>query len=392
MTSRENTLNNFAYATLSSPSEIDYERLAKWFRDNSIIAGLQSIDKKMYNIILPVQYSDQGALVGVVSNDKDLDFRLVDDQLALLLGREFSADVVVHDGFNYSADWSGVDTKLKVENKPLYIVGKMAPESSLQVAYSVRQSVEYAGVQRLAVWRLKESLRWHDLQLLPLELPAYIFDYDHIKVLHKMIAEPIIVTREGSMNMSYISADAFKPGTAAHKTFTEIMNHALLPGGSIDVLLSAGIIKKSQVKAAVKAQASKSHSVFIREFAKILDIPTEITNHIIDETMPEHTKIAKVSGWLKWAAGTVDTYAYEPDPNAGPLKKINAYIGARPLLDWTYMILESLIGLYLAYFFLFASDSESRVWWYYVLGGIGFALAVEGIVGLANRIRRSRKK
>lgn len=389
---RDDFFERYAFGTISSPTDLTTTDLVDWFTDNSIVAGLWTLDDKNFEFIVPINPNDY-EFVYTVDKNGEIDDSLLIEQLAVLIAKRFSVDVTINESAILKADWSDQKDTVETKDKPAYVISSATPESAMQTAHSMRQSIEYGSVGKLSVWRFTEPAGWFEYTLMPYELPMYVFDEGSIAIRNKIMREPIQLRREGALLLS-MSDDAHHPmkSKPVAKMLEEIKNYRLRPGGDIDGLISSGTIKKPQVESLVRAiELSDSDNEFIHGVGKVFDIPDVALDHITHGTMPENTRIVKVSSWWKLFAKSMEEYSYEPDPNAGPMKRFYAYVSGRPLVDWAFMTAEVVIGAVIVYSTLTNGELNEMMWWHYVLIVIGALLISEGVTGMVIRLRRSLK-
>ena len=388
---KDTFFDNYAFGTIASPEKIDTDELLTWFRDHDIIAGVARTDKHTYEFYLPMfenPYVEDKTLIGTVTPEGDLDFKLLSDQIALELANDFSADVYMDSASYDFADWSDEPKEEPPRKSATYIISKAPSESAMNYAHTIKQTVEYTRVNKLSLWKYKDYGAWYDYGFMPRELPAFIFVDGFLMVQYKTMSEPIYLHPTDRMRMSYHEvSDASWEDNRAGVAMEEISNAELRPGGDIDALIRAGVLKKSRAEQLLDV-LSGDQKDFVAGICKVFDLPGEIAQHITAGTMPENSQTAKVSSWFKLMSRTVEEYAYEPDPNAGPFKRLAAYISARPLLDWTWMIGELALGAVMAHYFLISQLGASQPWWHYLLGVIGVFFILESLIGMYVTIRR----
>lgn len=389
---KDTFFDNYAFGTIASPDNIETDELLAWFRDHDIVAGVaRTSDNHTYEFYVPMfenPFIEDKTLVGTVTPDGDLDFKLLSDQFALELANDFSADVYMDSASYDFADWSDEPREGLTRKTNTYIISKAPPESAMNYAHTIKQTVEYARLNKFSLWKSKDYGAWYDYGFMPRELPAFIFVDGFLMIQYKAMSDPIHLYPTDRIKMSYHEIpDASWEGNRAGVAMEEISNTQLRPGGGMDTLIRAGILKKSRVEMLLDV-LSGDQKDFVAGTCKVFDLPPEIAEHITADTMPEGSQTAKVSGWFKLFSRTIEEYAYEPDPHAGPIKRFYAHISARPLLDWTWMIGELAIGIVMAYYFLISQLSTSQPWWHYLLGVIGVFFIIESLIGMHLAIKR----
>lgn len=388
---KDTFFDNYAFGTIASPDNIEIDELLAWFRDHDIIAGVTPVDTDAYEFYVPMLQTPDSdkTLIGVVTPDGNFDFKLLASQLAFDLAKKFSANVFIAGDGDDFADWTHAPkTKELPRNIADYMVSKAPSESAMMYAHTAKRTVEYARLNNLSLWRTKEYGAWYDHSFMPRELPAFIFGYGYVQIQYRALGEPAYFDLTGRIKLSHHESNriAWK-GTRAERAMEVIANYQLRTGSDIDNLIRAGVLKKSRAEQLLDV-LSGDQKDFVAGICKVFDLPPEIADHITAGTMPEGSQTAKVYGWFKLFSRTVEEYAYEPDPHAGPIKRFSAYISARPLLDWTWMIGELALGAVMAYYFLISQLGASQPWWHYLLGIIGVFFILESLIGMYVTIRR----
>ena len=107
---KDTFFDNYAFGTIASPEKIDTDELLTWFRDHDIIAGVAPVDTDCYKFYVPMLQAPDSdkTLIGVVTPDGDLDFKLLASQLTFDLAKKFSANVFIDDDGDDFADFLAV--------------------------------------------------------------------------------------------------------------------------------------------------------------------------------------------------------------------------------------------------------------------------------------------
>ncbi len=380
--------DKYGIGSISSPNRIDIADLLKWFKARSILAGVSEINGYYVEFIIPITRSEDDVFVGVLTEDGPLEYSLSTGRLAEEMANEFGADMHVDEAGYQAADWTvsdDSDTKQAIR----YLIGKASPETAIQASQALGVTIDYAAVETHTIWRIHGDADWLMLPVLPQDLPMVIFVDDKLLIKLKVTKAPIVLSKSKKLIMSYSEADRKELDSLySGKAYDDIARLEADSFDAIGQLLSQGIVDEADAEEIVRLSAADSKDSFIETVPVILGIPEQALRHVISGSMPDGVKTATVTSRRAMISNIVDSYTNQHDPNAGPIKRFYSYINAHPILDWSYMVGETLAGLLLVYFFGIRTFNDSLPWFYYLFAGVGLILIIEGVVGIAFKFRK----